>query len=76
MRRSGVALCLKCETLRRKARLAFGQNNPGEMGPYHCRLVLVGYEAGAEVPEPGLVVLGAVAVAQRPVREADHTNLQ
>ena len=34
-----VALPLKCATLRRKALLAFGQNNPGEMGAYHCRLV-------------------------------------
>jgi hypothetical protein len=34
-----VAFRLKWGTLRRKARLAFGQNNPGEMGPYYCSLV-------------------------------------
>ncbi len=35
----GVALRLKCGALRRKARLALRQNNPGEMGPYHRKLV-------------------------------------
>jgi hypothetical protein len=30
---------LEVPALRRTARLAFGQNNSGEMGPYHCRLV-------------------------------------
>ena len=34
-----VALRLKCGALRRKARLALRQNNPGEMGPYQCKLV-------------------------------------
>ncbi len=31
---------LDVRALRRKARLAFGQNNPGEMSTYHRRLVL------------------------------------
>ncbi len=35
-----VAPCLKCGALRRKARLALRQNNPGEMSPYQCKLVL------------------------------------
>jgi hypothetical protein len=45
---ASVALPLKCGTLLRKALLAFGQNNPGEMGPYHCRLVLIEGTASAE----------------------------
>ncbi len=36
----GVALRLKCWALLRKARLALRQNNPGEMGPYHRKVVL------------------------------------
>ena len=36
----GDAPCLKCGALRRKARLAFEQNNPGEMGTYRRRMVL------------------------------------
>ncbi len=35
-----VALRLKCGALRRNARLALGQNNPGEMGSYQCKLVV------------------------------------
>ena len=35
----GVALGLKRGALRRKARLALRQNNPGEMGPYQCKVV-------------------------------------
>ena len=35
-----VALRLKCGTLRRKARLALRQSNPGEMSPYHRKVVV------------------------------------
>ncbi len=36
---------LEVRALRRQARLAFGQNNPGEMRAYHRRLVLSAFAA-------------------------------